>query len=161
MIAYYHWFIRFSNSLATVKKNSSARAENGKYFVEVVGHFTHRRDYIILNYIPHIIRYFIYRRRCKVWQLYRNEYYVNRTQVRWIGWSLVQLSSTHYQNNHHIIKYVIYKLTSCGKNGACKLTQIALQKSANPITKSVNHCLLVKFKVGILTCTKSQLIKFN
>lgn len=41
--------------------------------------------------------------------------------------------------------------TSCGKNGACKLTQIALQKSANPITKSVNHCLLVKFKVGILT----------
>lgn len=36
-------------------------------------------------------------------------------------------------------------LTSCGKNGACKLTQIALQKSARPIMISVDHWRLVKF----------------
>lgn len=30
-------------------------------------------------------------------------------------------------------------LTSCGKNGACKETQIALQKSANPIMINVDH----------------------
>lgn len=30
-------------------------------------------------------------------------------------------------------------LTSCGKNGACKLTQMALQKSASPIMTRVDH----------------------
>lgn len=31
------------------------------------------------------------------------------------------------------------KLTSCGKKGACKLTQMALPKSASPIMINVNH----------------------
>lgn len=43
--------------------------------------------------------------------------------------------------------------TSCGKKGACKLTQIALPKSARPIMISVNHWRLVNFgnKLRILT----------
>lgn len=47
-------------------------------------------------------------------------------------------------------KLDLKKITSFGKNGACKLTQIALQKSANPIIMSVNHCRLVKSS-GIFT----------
>lgn len=44
-------------------------------------------------------------------------------------------------------------LASCGKNGACKLTQMALQKSASPIMISVDHWRFVKFgkKLRILS----------
>lgn len=44
-------------------------------------------------------------------------------------------------------------LTSFGKNGACKLTQIALQKSASPIMINVDHWRLVNFgsRLRILT----------
>lgn len=36
-------------------------------------------------------------------------------------------------------------LTSCGKNGACRLTQMALQKSASPMIINVDHWRFVKF----------------
>lgn len=38
--------------------------------------------------------------------------------------------------------------TSFGKNGACRLTHIALQKSASPIMQRVIHCRLEKLNFG-------------
>lgn len=60
---------------------------------------------------------------------------------------LCNLKSLHF--NFEIGKF-LYTCppTSFGKNGACRLTHIALQKSASPIMQRVIHCRLEKLNFG-------------
>lgn len=56
--------------------------------------------------------------------------------------------------------YPRFLLTSCGQNGACSDTQIALAKSAMLMTISVSHCLLVNWAIIVVNFFPFQCLGF-